>query len=111
MALTEGLKFKYSLYTALLFFLLGSPTAFRISNRLFGGSVASKGGCPTAVGFALHTFVFLVGLYGLMSLPHDEHMTNIRKWAPADFDAPPPEMGPLAGSDPKAPALGISAEP
>ena len=98
MALSEGLKFKYSLYTALLFFLLASPTSFRVSNRLFGGSVASKGGCPTAVGFALHTFVFLVGLYGLMSLPHDEKLTM--PLAPADFDAPPPPMGQLPGSDP-----------
>ena len=100
MALSEGLKFKYSLYTALLFFLLASPTSFRVSNRLFGGSVASKGGCPTAVGFALHTFVFLVGHYGLMSLPHDEKFSD-RKMAPADFDAPPPPMGQQPGSDPR----------
>ena len=99
MALTEGLKFKYSLYTTLLFFLLASPTSFRVSNRLFGGTVASKGGCPTAVGFALHTFVFLVGLYGLMSLPHDEKYSN--KMAPADFDVPTPPMGEWTGSDPK----------
>jgi hypothetical protein len=99
MALSEGLKFKYSLYTALLFFLLASPTSFRVTNRLFGGSVASKGGCPTAVGFALHTFVFLVGLYGLMSLPHDEKLTM--QLAPADFDAPVPPMGEWTGSDPR----------
>jgi hypothetical protein len=101
MALSEGLKFKYSLYTTLLFFLLASPTSFRVSNRLFGGAVSSKGGCPTAVGFALHTFVFLIGLYGLMSLPHDEKMTNSRALAPADFDAPPPPMGEWTGSDPR----------
>ena len=103
MALSEGLKFKYSLYTTFLFFLLGSPTSFRVSNRLFGGAIASKGGCPTAVGFALHTFVFLVALYGLMSLPQDEKMTNMtnsRKMAPAVFEAPPPAMAPLPGSDP-----------
>jgi hypothetical protein len=101
MALSEGLKFKYSLYTTFLFFLLGSPTSFRVSNRLFGGAISSKGGCPTAVGFALHTFVFLVALYALMSLPQDEKMTNnSRKMAPADFEAPAPAMAPLPGSDP-----------
>jgi len=62
MALSEGLKFKYSLYTALLFFLLASPTSFRVTNRLFGGSVESKGGCPKAGGFARTTFVFLFSL-------------------------------------------------
>jgi hypothetical protein len=72
MALSEGLKFKYSLYTTMLFFVLASPTAFSIGNRLFGSSVSSPSGCPTAVGFALHTFVFLVAVYGLMSLPQDE---------------------------------------
>jgi hypothetical protein len=101
MALTEGLKFKYSLYSALLFFLVASPTSFRLSARLFGGAVASKGGCPTAVGFALHTFVFLVALYGLMSLPHDEKYTNSRKLAPADFDALTPPPGVEVPSDPK----------
>lgn len=101
MALTEGLKFKYSLYSALLFFLVASPTSFRLSARLFGGAVASKGGCPTAVGFALHTFVFLVALYGLMSLPHDENFTNSRKMAPADFAALTPPAGIEIGSDPK----------
>lgn len=101
MALTEGLKFKYSLYSALLFFLVASPTSFRLTARLFGGAVASKGGCPTAVGFALHTFVFLVALYGLMSLPQDEKMTNSRKFSPDDFEAPPPPMGMEVGSDPR----------
>jgi len=101
MALTEGLKFKYSLYSALLFFLVASPTSFRLTARLFGGTVASKGGCPTAVGFALHTFVFLVALYALMSLPKDENMTNSRKFSPDDFEAPPPPMGMEAGSDPR----------
>ena len=100
MALTEGLKFKYSLYSALLFFLVANPPTFRISYRIFGGSISSPGGCPTSVGFALHTFFFLVALYGLMSLPHDEHMTNRRKWAPADFDAPQPELG-YQTSDPR----------
>lgn len=101
MALTEGLKFKYSLYSALLFFLVASPTSFRLTARLFGGAVASKGGCPTAVGFALHTFVFLVALYGLMSLPQDEKMTNSRVLAPLDFTPPPPAMGMETGSDPR----------
>ena len=103
MALTEGLKFKYSLYTALLFFLLGSPTAFRVGNRLFGGAVASSSGCPTAVGFALHTFVFLVALYGLMSLPQDEKYTNSRKWSPDDFllDTPLEDDGTEKPADPK----------
>jgi hypothetical protein len=101
MALSEGLKFKYSLYSALLFFLVASPTSFRLTARLFGGAVASKGGCPTAAGFALHTFVFLVALYGLMSLPKDEKMTNSRKLSPDDFTPPPPPMGVEAGSDPR----------
>lgn len=101
MALTEGLKFKYSLYTTLLFFLLGSPTAFRVSNRLFGGAISSSGGCPTAVGFALHTFVFLVALYGLMSLPQDEKYTNSRKLSPDDFPLLTPPAGVEPGSDPR----------
>jgi hypothetical protein len=45
--------------------------------------------------------VFLVALYGLMSLPQDEKMTNSRKLAPADFAEVEPPVGVEVGSDPR----------
>ena len=66
---SEGLKFKYSLYSALAFFLVANPVTFKFVNSLIVGVAVN--GCPTAFGFMLHTLVFFVVLYGLMSLPSD----------------------------------------
>ena len=66
---SEGLKFKYSLYSALAFFLVANPVTFKFVNSLIAGVAVN--GCPTAFGFILHTVVFFVVLYGLMSLPSD----------------------------------------
>jgi hypothetical protein len=67
---SEGLKFKYSLYSALAFFLVANPVTFKFVNSLIAGVAVN--GCPTAFGFMLHTVVFFVVLYGLMSLPKDQ---------------------------------------
>jgi hypothetical protein len=66
---SEGLKFKYSLYSALAFFLVANPVTFKFVNSLIAGVAVN--GCPTAFGFILHTLVFFGVLYGLMSLPSD----------------------------------------
>jgi hypothetical protein len=66
---SEGLKFKYSLYSALAFFLVANPVTFKFVNSLIAGVAVN--GCPTAFGFMLHTLVFFGVLYGLMSLPSD----------------------------------------
>jgi len=66
---SEGLKFKYSLYSALAFFLVANPVTFRFVNSFIAGVAVN--GCPTAFGFMLHTLVFFGVLYGLMSLPSD----------------------------------------
>lgn len=66
---SEGLKFKYSLYSALAFFLVANPVTFKFVNSLITGVAVN--GCPTAFGFMLHTLVFFGVLYGLMSLPSD----------------------------------------
>ena len=66
---SEGLKFKYSLYSALAFFLVANPITFKFVNSLIAGVAVN--GCPTAFGFILHSIVFFGVLYGLMSLPSD----------------------------------------
>ena len=70
MALSFGLKVKYSLYSALLFFLVANPVTFRAVNSVVPG--VAVGGCPTAIGMILHTIVFFVALVGLMMLPKDK---------------------------------------
>jgi len=70
----SGLKFKYSLYSALAFFLLASPQVFSFVNSLIGSfaKVSDLNGCPTSFGLILHTIIFLGLLYLMMSLPRDK---------------------------------------
>jgi predicted ABC-type sugar transport system permease subunit len=71
MALSAALKFKFSMYSALLFFLIASPATYSLTNSIIGGT--SVGGCPTAFGLIVHTLVFLAASYGIMLLPRDPY--------------------------------------
>ena len=53
-------KWRYTLYTAILLFLLFRPETFQLVQSLLGKSVdvASASGCPTSTGFAIHLVVF-----------------------------------------------------
>ena len=70
---SPGLKFKYSLYSALAFFFLASPQMFSFVNTILGSyiKISDINGCPTQYGLILHTLVFLGLLYLMMSLPRD----------------------------------------
>jgi hypothetical protein len=71
MSLSTGLKAKFSFYSALLFFVIANPVTFRFVNSLIGG--VAVGGCPTAFGFMLHTLVFFLASYAIMSFPRDPY--------------------------------------
>lgn len=69
MALSTALKIKFSLYSALIFFLVANPITFRVMNSLIPGVAVN--GCPTSFGFMLHTIVFFGLSFLLMLLPRD----------------------------------------
>jgi len=69
--LSFGLKVKYSLYSALIFFLIANPITYKVVNSILPG-VASNG-CPTPFGLVLHTIVFFLALLGVMMLPKDKY--------------------------------------
>ena len=71
MSLSLGLKVKYSLYSALIFFLVANPATFRVVNSIIPGVAVN--GCPTAGGLLLHTVVFFFALVGIMMLPKDKY--------------------------------------
>jgi hypothetical protein len=71
MTLSLGLKVKYSLYSALIFFLVANPATFRVVNSLIPGVAVN--GCPTPGGLLLHTVVFFLALVGIMMLPKDKY--------------------------------------
>jgi hypothetical protein len=69
-----ALKAKYSFYSALVFFLVANPETYKVVQKIFGGilgDIASAAGCPTPLGFLLHTVVFFFVMLALMMFPRD----------------------------------------
>ena len=69
-----GVKAKYSLYGALIFFFLSSPTVYSIVGSIFGTS--SPTGCPTLGGVMLHALIYFLALTGVMYLPSDKRLDS-----------------------------------
>jgi hypothetical protein len=67
------LKAKYAFYSTLIFFLIANPETFKMTQGAFGFIVhiADSGGCPTAVGFFIHTALFFLVLWAAMLFPQD----------------------------------------
>ncbi len=67
------LKAKYSIYSALIFFLLANPETALVIQRLVGGlfHVVTSGGALTIHGLFLHTALFFFIMLGLMLLPSE----------------------------------------
>ena len=68
-----ALKAKYSFYSTLIFFLIANPETFKMTQKVIGWliPIADSGGCPTALGFFLHTALFFFVLWGAMLFPKD----------------------------------------
>jgi len=61
-------KWRYTLYTTVLFLLIVNPMTYRFVNMLLGKvvKIADNTGCPTPYGMLIHAFVFTLLLRGLM---------------------------------------------
>lgn len=68
-----ALKAKYAFYSTLIFFLIANPETFKMTQNVFGWlfMVSDNGGCPTAMGFFLHTLLFFLVLWAAMLFPKD----------------------------------------
>ena len=67
------LKAKYSLYSALVFFLFANPETTLILQRFFGKFVefVTPCGAPTISGIFISTGLFFTTMLGLMLLPSE----------------------------------------
>lgn len=67
------LKAKYSLYSALVFFIFANPETILILQRFFGQFVnfVTPCGAPTITGIFFSTLLFFISMLGLMLLPSD----------------------------------------
>lgn len=68
------LKAKYAFYATLIFFLVANPETFKMTQSVFGFiiRIADSGGCPTAIGFFIHSIIFFLVLWAAMLFPQDE---------------------------------------
>jgi hypothetical protein len=66
--LSNAEKWKYTLYTTVIFLIVANPYMYRFVQILLGRfvKVADKSGCPTWVGFLLHAVVFTLILRFIM---------------------------------------------
>jgi hypothetical protein len=80
-------KFMASLMSAFLFFIIANPETFIIVRKIFGDWVASASGFPTILGLILHSFVFMLIVWGIMNLKREK-----AEGSPApSMMGPPPE--------------------
>lgn len=69
-AKSDGLIAKYAFYSTLLFFVLASSDAYRLTGKFISG-LANEAGCPEFKGIIVHALVFLVVLTLVMYFPND----------------------------------------
>ena len=64
-------KWQISLFSALIFLLVVHPVTYKLTQKLFGGvlgRVSDANGCPTTIGLALHTLVYILLVRGSMDI-------------------------------------------
>ena len=59
-------KWKFSLYGALIAFIIFNPMMYRCVNNCLPFAVANKYGCPKQVGFILHLVLFMLIIRAIM---------------------------------------------
>jgi hypothetical protein len=65
------IKWQISFFSAFIFILVVHPMTYQLTQKLLGGflgKIADASGCPTTLGLALHTLVYLLLVRGSMDL-------------------------------------------
>jgi len=64
-------KWQITFFSALIFLLVVHPMTYQLTQKLFGGilgKIADPSGCPTNMGLALHTIVYILLVRGSMDM-------------------------------------------
>lgn len=64
---TSADKWRYSLYSALVFLVLSLPLTYKATSMLYGG-IRTQTGAPSYIGVVLHAIVFLLIVRLMMNL-------------------------------------------
>lgn len=61
-------KWRYSIYSAVVFLIISSPYTYTLVNKLLGKfvKISAPNGCPTSMGIFVHTIVFALIVRGMM---------------------------------------------
>lgn len=65
------LKISATIQSIIIFLIVSSPFTYKITNGLLGGifgKLADSSGCPTTIGLLIHSLVFGLIIYGLMTI-------------------------------------------
>jgi len=62
------MKWKYTIWTTIIFLLIANPYTFKMVHKFFGKvvSIANRDGCPTTAGLLVHAAVFALIIRYLM---------------------------------------------
>jgi hypothetical protein len=63
---SDLVKWKYSFYSALVFFIVSNPELYKLTAKL--SSKVASDGCPKPLGLFLHSAVFMVIVFLLMKI-------------------------------------------
>jgi hypothetical protein len=64
-------KWQITFFSALIFLLVVHPMTYQVTQKLLGGvlgKIAEPSGCPTTLGLALHTIVYILVVRGSMDI-------------------------------------------
>ena len=64
-------KWRITFFSALIFILVVHPMTYQVTQKLLGGvlgKIAEPSGCPTTLGLALHTIVYILLVRGSMDM-------------------------------------------
>ncbi len=63
-------KWRYTIYTTILFLIIVNPMTYKLVNSLLGSfvKICDTKGCPTNIGIIVHAIVFTLLLRYLMDL-------------------------------------------
>ena len=64
----SDMKWKYTIWTTIIFLLIANPYTFKMVQKLLGKfvSIANRDGCPTTSGLLVHAVVFALIIRYLM---------------------------------------------
>ena len=96
---SQMLKFRISLMSALLFFVIANPETFKIIKKVFGSWVSSPTGCPTMNGLVLHSVVFLLVTWAIMNINKIERADGADTAPTDNTDATPSDDEPSSTDD------------